>query len=61
MIKFNKKAILGAIFLSLTLTGCNEILDEQPRSIYTVEYFNTEDGVKQGVTALYRHLRLLYE
>lgn len=60
MIKFNKKAILGAIFLSLTLTGCNEILDEQPRSIYTVEYFNTEDGVKQGVTALYRHLRLLY-
>ena len=60
MIKFNKKAILGAIFLSLTLTGCNEILDEQPRSIYTVEYFNTEDGVKQGVTSLYRHLRLLY-
>ncbi|SEM29677.1 Starch-binding associating with outer membrane [Chryseobacterium taichungense] len=60
MIKFNKKMIIGAIFLSLTFTGCNEILDEQPRSGYSVEYFNTPDGVKQSFTALYRQLRLLY-
>lgn len=60
MIHFNKKLVLGAIFLSLTFTGCNEILDEEPRSNYTVEYFNTEQGVSQGLTSLYRNLRLLY-
>ncbi|WP_042719666.1 RagB/SusD family nutrient uptake outer membrane protein [Flavobacterium sp. B17] len=60
MIKFNKRTIISAFFLSLTLTGCNEILDEQPRANYTVDFFNTEDGIKQGVTALYRHLRTLY-
>ncbi|WPO81368.1 RagB/SusD family nutrient uptake outer membrane protein [Chryseobacterium sp. JJR-5R] len=60
MIHFNKKLILGAVFLSLTFTGCNEILDEEPRSNYTVEYFNTEQGVSQGLTSLYRNLRLLY-
>lgn len=61
MIRFNKK-IIAAIFLaSLTLnTGCNDILDEQPRGIYTPEDFTTERGITQGVTALYRHLRLLY-
>lgn len=60
MININKKMILGAIFLSLTFTGCNEILDEQPRSGYSVDYFNTPDGVKQSFTALYRQMRLLY-
>jgi hypothetical protein len=35
-------------------------LDEEPRTNYTVEYFNTEQGINQGVTSLYRHLRMLY-
>lgn len=60
MINLNKKIIIGSLFLSLAFTGCNEILDEQPRANYTVEFFNTEDGIKQGVTALYRHMRTLY-
>lgn len=60
MINFNKKMILGAIFLSLTFTGCNEILDEQPRSVYTVDYLSTPDGINQSFTSLYRQLRLLY-
>jgi len=60
MINFNKKMVLGAIFLSLTFTGCNEILDEQPRSVYTVDYFSTPDGINQSFTSLYRQLRLLY-
>lgn len=51
MINFNKKLIIGAIFLSLTFTGCNEILDEQPRSSYTVDYFNTPDGINQSFTS----------
>ncbi|WP_449398537.1 RagB/SusD family nutrient uptake outer membrane protein [Chryseobacterium wanjuense] len=60
MINFNKKVVLGAIFLSLTFTGCNEILDEQPRSVYTVDYFSTPDGINQSFTSLYRQLRMLY-
>ncbi|WP_295211227.1 RagB/SusD family nutrient uptake outer membrane protein [uncultured Chryseobacterium sp.] len=60
MINFNKKILIGSIFLSLAFTGCNEILDEQPRSIYTVDYFSTADGVNQSFTSLYRELRLLY-
>lgn len=62
MTNFNKKTIIAACFLSLTLTttGCSEILDEQPRSGYTVDYFNTADGVTAGITSLYRSLRLLY-
>ncbi len=60
MIKLNRKVILGSVFLSLTLTGCNEILDEQPRSVYTVDYFSTADGINQSFTSLYRQLRTLY-
>ncbi|WP_312089177.1 RagB/SusD family nutrient uptake outer membrane protein [Chryseobacterium sp.] len=61
MIKINKKIIAAFFLASLTFnTGCNEILDEQPRGIYTPEDFTTERGITQGVTALYRHLRSLY-
>ncbi len=62
MINFNRKILIGSLFLSLTLstTGCNEILDEQSRANYTVDYFNTADGVNQSFTSLYRELRLLY-
>jgi len=60
MININKKLILGAVFLSLTFTGCNEILDEQPRAVYTVDYFSTPDGINQSFTSLYRQLRSLY-
>ena len=60
MIKFNKKIFLGAISISLCFSSCSDILEEEPRSIYTVEYFNTESGINQGLTSLYRNLRLLY-
>lgn len=60
MIKINKKIVLGVLVSSLCLSSCNEVLDEQPRSGYTVDYFNSADGVTSGITALYRSLRLLY-
>ncbi|UOE39533.1 RagB/SusD family nutrient uptake outer membrane protein [Chryseobacterium oryzae] len=60
MIKINKKIVLGVLVCTLSLSSCNEVLDEQPRSGYTVDYFNSADGVTSGVTALYRSLRLLY-
>ena len=40
--------------------GCKKILEEEPRSIFTPEFFKTERGVQGGVTALYANLRFLY-
>src|SRR5690606_5124947 len=60
MKNFNKKLVVGAILASLTFAGCNNVLEEEPRGIYTPNDFNTEQGIRQGVTALYRHMRLLY-
>ncbi|GGG49877.1 RagB/SusD family nutrient uptake outer membrane protein [Epilithonimonas arachidiradicis] len=61
MINLNKKIIAVLFLASLVFnTACNEILDEQPRGIYTPEDFTTERGISQGVTSLYRQLRLLY-
>lgn len=61
MININKKIIIGMMLTStLFTTSCNDILDETPRGIYTPGDFYTEQGIEQGVTALYRHMRLLY-
>jgi len=42
------------------MIGCSDILNEQPRSIYTPDFFKTENGVTGGVTALYANLRYIY-
>ncbi len=60
MIKFNKKIVFGLLLASLTITSCNDVLDEQPRGTYTPADFSTEQGIEQGVVALYRSMRLLY-
>ncbi len=43
-----------------TLVSCNDVLDEQPRSIYEPGFFKTESGIDGGLTALYAHLRNIY-
>jgi starch-binding outer membrane protein, SusD/RagB family len=57
MKQINKIAITGTALLMLFLTGCSGILDEQPRSIYTPDYFKSEAGVMGGVTSEYTSLR----
>ncbi|WP_281297504.1 RagB/SusD family nutrient uptake outer membrane protein [Flavobacterium limnophilum] len=55
------KTIVATALLTLVLGGCNDnILDEQPRSIYEPGYFKTEKGVQGGITYMYFHLRNLY-
>jgi len=55
------KAFIGSISLLVVLmSGCSKILDEQPRSSFTPEYFKTESGVLGGITSLYAHLRNIY-
>ncbi|MFA9391766.1 MAG: RagB/SusD family nutrient uptake outer membrane protein [Prolixibacteraceae bacterium] len=52
------KTIIGtALLLLFFLAGCENILIEQPRSIYTPEYFKTEKGVNGGLTSLYANQR----
>jgi hypothetical protein len=48
------------VMTTLFLAGCSKILEEQPRSIYTPDFFKTEKGVVGGVTALYANLRYIY-
>ncbi|WP_246455299.1 RagB/SusD family nutrient uptake outer membrane protein [Hymenobacter citatus] len=44
----------------MSATGCDDLLDEQPRSFYEPGFFQTERGVSGGVTSLYAHLRYIY-
>ncbi|ANH81487.1 starch-binding protein [Niabella ginsenosidivorans] len=53
-------AFLLTAFAAVCLSGCSKILDENPRAIFTPDYFKTEAGVKGGITSLYGHLRLMY-
>ncbi len=52
--------LTGLILMTWLLTGCSKILNEQPRSIYTPDFFKTEKGVKGGITSLYANLRYIY-
>src|SRR5690606_9435484 len=54
------KIVTGVIMATLTLGGCSKILEEEPRSVFTPEFFKTEKGILGGITALYGHLRNIY-
>ncbi|PRY13858.1 putative outer membrane starch-binding protein [Pontibacter ummariensis] len=60
--KFIKnKAFIGtALMMALSLSSCEDILEEQPRSIYEPGFFQTEKGVYGGLTSMYAHLRYIY-
>jgi starch-binding outer membrane protein, SusD/RagB family len=46
---------------SLLITaGCNDVLDEQPRSQLTPDYFKTGQGLNAGITAAYASFRWYY-
>lgn len=46
--------------LTMSLTSCSDLLEEQPRNIFTPAYFQTEQGINGGITAMYAHLRYIY-
>ena len=54
------KTLLGICLLIVSSSGCKKILEEQPRSLLTPDYFKTEAGVNGGITSMYGHLRNLY-
>jgi len=60
--KFVKnKAFIGtALMIALFMSSCEDILEEQPRAVYTPEFFQTERGIQGGITSMYAHLRYIY-
>lgn len=54
------KSFIIASLLILSTSGCKKILDEEPRSIYTPDFFKTEKGILGGITSQYAHLRFIY-
>jgi hypothetical protein len=51
--------ICGLIGLGL-IASCSDILEEQPRSNMTPDFFETKLGIEGGLTAAYSHLRWFY-
>ena len=54
------KSVIVSALIILLASGCKKILEEEPRSIYTPEFFKTEKGVLGGITSQYAHLRFIY-
>ncbi|MHC0441353.1 RagB/SusD family nutrient uptake outer membrane protein [Flavobacterium sp. 3-210] len=54
------KTFMATAMITLFLGACSNVLEEEPRSIYTPEYFKTEKGVVAGLTSMYAHLRYIY-
>ena len=46
--------------IALFMSSCEDILEEQPRAVYTPEFFQTERGIQGGITSMYAHLRYIY-
>lgn len=60
MKRLHIKAFIGIAVTGLFLAGCSDILDEQPRSVYTPGFFKSERGILGGVASMYGHLRYIY-
>mgnify|MGYP003645272024 CR=1 FL=1 len=62
MRKIRIKGFSIAILSIALFTGsCSEdILEEEPRGVFTPEFFKTEQGVQGGLTFLYENLRDIY-
>ncbi|MDR2065018.1 MAG: RagB/SusD family nutrient uptake outer membrane protein [Prevotellaceae bacterium] len=60
--KFKKyiKYITGTTLITLFFTACSDILNEEPRSKFTPDFFTTEKGVEGGINGLYATLRRVY-
>lgn len=54
-----KRLIIGSVAL-FSFAGCSDILEEKPHDFYEPGYFKTEQGVIQGLTSHYAHLRWIY-
>jgi len=58
---YKKLIILFTTLLSLFIyQSCSEILDEEPKTLFTVAYFETPQGIKDAVNTVYDYMRFIY-
>ena len=55
-----KYIIYGCLLGSLLGSGCNKMLEEEPKAILTPEFLKTEKGVKKGLDAAYGGTRYIW-
>jgi hypothetical protein len=62
MRKMKRKSIsLAILTIALCIGSCTkDIIEEEPRGVFTPEFFSTELGVQGGLTYLYQNLRNVY-
>lgn len=52
--------VKSMLFLIILFAGCTDVLEEQPRTNLTPDYFRTGAGLRAGLTAAYAHFRRYY-
>src|SRR5690606_26801682 len=55
------KNIIKLLCFATLLLGCSDFLEEDSRSQMTEDYYQTEQGLYEGITAIYSNTRLLYQ
>ena len=59
--KINRKILILLSFtLFVGMQGCNDILEEHPKTSFTMSYYETKQGFKDGINAGYAYLRFQY-
>lgn len=59
--KLINKIFFAAVTVgSLSVTSCNNILKEEPKTVFSTEYFKTPEGFESGIVTLYSTMRYLY-
>ncbi len=51
---------MAAVLAGMSFTSCQDVLDEEPRSIFEPGFFETDAGIEGGLTGLYQNLRYLW-
>ncbi|MCW5910925.1 MAG: RagB/SusD family nutrient uptake outer membrane protein [Cyclobacteriaceae bacterium] len=52
--------ILTTVVLLAVSQGCNDILEEDPKTAFTTDYYKTAQGYQDGLNAAYSYLRFQY-
>lgn len=60
MKSYKKIAILLTALGTLTVSSCKKVLDQDPKSTITPQFFTTSGGVLGGITGVYSDLRNLW-
>lgn len=52
--------ILMLMVLTASFTGCTKRLEEQPYTVFTTDYFRTEEGINAALVSVYSGMRFNY-